>query len=273
MADPFTLTLWTNDPYTAENADAAGVDRIGLDLEALGKGQRQKGRGLWMSPHHISEVPLIRRVVKKAELFVRCNPVNPGSRDEIEELTDGGVDVIMLPNFEAASDVARLLELVDGRARVVPLVERRRALAELGKLAAMHEIREIHVGLNDLSMDFGYSDRMAILASDMLAAFVARARALGLRVAVGGIARAEDDTLPIPSDIVYAQLAKLGAAGALVAASFHAEALGAREFAGEVRKLRLRMAHWRNASKAELDAAHDEFLKILGPVASCEVHA
>jgi len=33
MTAPFRLTLWTADPALAARADAAGVDRIGVDLD------------------------------------------------------------------------------------------------------------------------------------------------------------------------------------------------------------------------------------------------
>ena len=38
------LMFITNDPQTARIAQAAGVDRIFVDMEALGKAERQGGR-------------------------------------------------------------------------------------------------------------------------------------------------------------------------------------------------------------------------------------
>ena len=43
MSAPFRLTLWTADAALAARADAAGVDRIGVDLDRLGKAERQAG--------------------------------------------------------------------------------------------------------------------------------------------------------------------------------------------------------------------------------------
>ena len=43
FGEAFTLTLLTDDSVLAKSAYDAGVDRIGLDLERLGKAERQAG--------------------------------------------------------------------------------------------------------------------------------------------------------------------------------------------------------------------------------------
>jgi len=274
VTQPFLLTLWTNDPRIARNADRAGVDRIGLDLETLGKAARQRGAETWISPHDISQLPAIKQSIKNAALYVRCNPLNPGSKPEIERLIDHGVDVIMLPNFETASEVEQMLRLVDGRATVVPLVERLRALQEIEALARMGEIKEIHIGLNDLSIDLGYPNRFMILDADLLDGVSRRARALGLGFSVGGIGRALDANLPVPSDLFYAQHARLGSGGALIAASFRAAALDEAAFAAEIRKLRMRVDYWRGAPEEELARARLAFQsRVADLVTTCSVSA
>ena len=44
FGDEFRLTLITNDPGLAAKADHIGINRIGLDLEQLGKAERQEGQ-------------------------------------------------------------------------------------------------------------------------------------------------------------------------------------------------------------------------------------
>src|SRR5688572_17388105 len=64
-ASAFVLTLWTNDPAVARRADAAGVDRIGLDLETYGKAERQpKQLATWISPHREDQLPALRAAMK-----------------------------------------------------------------------------------------------------------------------------------------------------------------------------------------------------------------
>ena len=48
----FALTLFTNDVELARRADVAGVNRIGLDLEVLGKAKRQQHLNTWISHIH-----------------------------------------------------------------------------------------------------------------------------------------------------------------------------------------------------------------------------
>src|SRR5512143_1317194 len=84
-ADHFVLTmLWSADPALAARADEAGIDRIGLDLEILGKAERQRGLGTWVSSHRIEQLRDLRAAVGRAELFCRINPINAGSRAEID---------------------------------------------------------------------------------------------------------------------------------------------------------------------------------------------
>src|SRR5687767_11459014 len=59
----FVLTLWTADPMVAHRAEIAGVDRIGVDLEILGKAERQAGLGTWISPHKEADLVVLRALL------------------------------------------------------------------------------------------------------------------------------------------------------------------------------------------------------------------
>jgi HpcH/HpaI aldolase/citrate lyase family len=249
-----TLTLWTNDPDLAAWADGAGIDRVGLDLETLGKRERQEGLGTWISPHTLEDLDGIRPHVNRAELFVRINPLNDDSSAEVEALLNRGVEVIMLPNFTSVEEVAQILHLVNRRARVVPLVEHQAAIDTLTELAALG-IEEFHVGLNDLSIEMGFSNRLALLAAPVADKIARNARAAGLSFGLGGLGRPMDETLPIPSDLVYAQHARLGASGALIARSFFWRTASADELTREVSRLRTRLDEWAQASPTALEAA------------------
>src|SRR5687768_5686069 len=82
-SDGFLFTLWTNDATLASLADRAGVERIGVDLERLGKSERQAGRGTWVSPHTEEDLVRVAGVLKRAALFVRTNPLHTGSVEEV----------------------------------------------------------------------------------------------------------------------------------------------------------------------------------------------
>jgi hypothetical protein len=58
FGDQFRLTLITADPILAAEVDQAGVDRIGLDLECLGKAERQRGEDTRLSNHKVENLPV-----------------------------------------------------------------------------------------------------------------------------------------------------------------------------------------------------------------------
>lgn len=254
------ITLWTNDPKRAGWAGRHGIDRIGLDLETLGKSARQKGLATWISPHRIEDLKSIRPVLGKARLFVRCNPLGPHTQVEVDRLLACGVEVLMLPNFTEAREVEHFMRIVDGRARVVPLIERAAALPIIKLLAGLG-IGELHVGLNDLSIDLGQSNRLVVLAGKEVARFAEEASALGMSFGLGGLGRAFDEALPVPSDLVYAQHARLGASGALLARSFFKKDMTELEFAAEIAALHQRLDFWRDQPAEALERARVRLLQ------------
>ena len=270
-APAVVLTLWTDDPATARAADRAGVDRIGPDLERLGKRERQRDPAYWISPHREAALPALRATVTHGRLFARTNPFHPGWPDEAERLIGAGVEVLMLPAFRSAEEVRAALAEVAARAELVPLLETVEALAEVDAIAALDGLREVHFGLNDLALGFGLDNRFAVLRHTAVEDAAALLRARGLRVGVGGIGRAGDESLPIPSDLIYAQYARLGATGALIARSFFRglpDRPGA--LADAVTAARERFADWYRADRARLDDAAGELDRRL---ATAEVSA
>src|SRR6188768_424899 len=114
----FVLTLFTNDIELARRADEAGINRIGLDLEMLGKAVRQQHLNTWISDHEENQLPALRQVLKKSKLFVRTNPPHPRLEEEIDRFVEAGAEVIMLPMFRTTEDAANFIEYIDGRAEV-----------------------------------------------------------------------------------------------------------------------------------------------------------
>lgn len=235
--DSFVLTLFTADPELAAAADAAGVDRIGVDLETLGKHGRQGHLNTWISDHRIEDLPRIAARLHSAQLFARCNPVHEGSAEEIDALLALGVRVLMLPYFKEAAEAERFIRLVDGRAHPVLLLETAAAAGHINELCRIDGVAEIHIGLNDMRLSLGWNSHFDVLVSDLIERLCDAIRAAGLRLGVGGLGRAGDNDLPVPADLVAAQLARLGATAALVSRAFFRPPMPA-DLALEVRRLR-----------------------------------
>ncbi|MGC2458594.1 MAG: hypothetical protein WA435_11440 [Gallionellaceae bacterium] len=254
----FILTLFTNDPELARIADLAGVDRIGVDLECIGKETRQGHLTTWISDHSEADLARIRPVLEHARLFARCNPVHEGSREEIDRLIACGVEVIMLPFFKTVAEAEYFISLLDNRAYPVLLVETAEAAAVTAALCRIRGVREIHIGLNDMRLSLGWPSQFHVLVSGFLDRLAGQVINAGLKLGIGGLGRTGDNQLPIPSDLVAAQLARLGATASLVSRAFFRPPVP-ENMQEEFRKLRAYLdqcasmsAEWHEARRAEL---------------------
>ena len=216
----FIFTLFTNRAELAAAADTAGIDRIGVDLESIGKQARQGHLNTWISDHQEHDLPALRPAIRHGKLFARCNPVHPGLQDELDRLLAAGVEVIMLPYFQSASEAERFIRLLDGRATPVLLLETAAAATDIQNICQLDGINEIHIGLNDLHLSLGWPSHFHLLVSDLLQHLSDRILNAGMRLGIGGLGRAGDNNLPIPADLVCAQLPRLGATASLISRAF-----------------------------------------------------
>lgn len=241
MGDQFALTLLTNDTDLARRADKAGIDRVGLDLETLNKAERQAGRNCWISNHQFSDLLGIKQSLQKASVFIRTNPPHDGLKEEIEQYLAAGVRVLMLPMFYSAREAERFARIVDGRATTVLLVETPAAAFRLHDITQVAGIDEIHFGLNDLRLALGLQHHFEVLSSDLIDRMAEVVHAANLPLGIGGIGRVAQPGLAIPSDLVFAQLVRLGASRALVSRVLFANDGQPLDLSVEVTRIRQRL--------------------------------
>lgn len=218
------LMYITNRPEIAGIAQAAGVDRIFVDMEYLGKDLRQKGLDTVKSHHTLEDVAALVPVLDRADLMVRINPVHrdvPGVPDTAEEI-DGaiaaGAQVLMLPYFKTAGEVSTFLELVRGRAKTMLLVETPEAVDRIEQILDLGGIDEIHIGLNDLSLGCGQRFLFQPLAYGTVDMLCARFREWGIPYGFGGIARLGLGL--VPAEIIIREHYRLGSGRAILSRSF-----------------------------------------------------
>ena len=266
----FVLTLWTDDPALARQADAAGVDRIGLDLEVYGKAERQpKTLKTWISPHSEDKLPALREAMGTAKLFCRINPVNPTTADEIGRLIEVyGVQVLMLPMFTTPREVETFVKLVNGRATTVLLLENKTAAERVQEIVRVAGVDDLHVGINDLTLSLGRpnANRFEVMATDLMKRIAEAVIPAGLRFGVGGIGRAMNNDQVIPGDLIYAQYPRLGATAALIARSFFTPRAGEQpvDVTAEIRRARERLAWWGRQSADAWEDARKSLLAKAG---------
>lgn len=219
-----TLMYITNNPVTARIAQEAGVDRIWVDMEYIGKDQRQGGMDTVKNHHTVEDVKRIRPVVTAAELMVRVNPIHEAtnaysdSAAEIDAVIEAGADVIMLPMFRTAEEVRKFVSCVDGRAKVQLLVETAEAVENIDAILDVPGIDEIHIGLNDLHLAYRMDFMFELLCGDIIRKLCEKIRAKGIKYGFGGIARVGFGMLP--AELIIAEHYHLGSTAAILSRGF-----------------------------------------------------
>lgn len=218
------LMYITNRPEIAQIAESAGVDRIFVDLEYIGKSARQGGMDTVQSRHTVQDVATIRAAINAAELLVRVNPIHDAadeynaSEEEIDAVIDAGADVVMLPYFKTAAEVQRFIKAVAGRARTMLLFETAEAVENLESILAIPGIDEVYIGLNDLSLSYGMKFMFQLLADGTVDRLATRFKQRGLPFGFGGIAALGKGALP--SEYVIREHYRLGSTCAILSRSF-----------------------------------------------------
>jgi HpcH/HpaI aldolase/citrate lyase family len=216
----------------------------------------------------MADLTALAPVLRRAALFARLNPLHAGSADEVAAALAGGARVLMLPYFTTAAEVERFVRLVDGRARVVVLLETAAALIRLHDILEVAGIDEVMVGLNDLHLSTGIGHPFELIVSDVMALVSERVRGRGIGFGFGGVARAGDETLPVPGDLVLAQHARLRSSAAWLSRSFFAALPEDADLGAEIDRLRRRLAYWAARPPAELDAQRTTLSALLTDLAS-----
>jgi hypothetical protein len=264
--DHFVFTLFTNDATLATRAARAGVDRIGVDLDWLGKEVRQPGADMRISHHHLADLDVLAPCVGPSALFARLNPLHAQSPSEVDEVIERGVSVVMAAMVNDGGTAARFVELVAGRATVVLLLEHVRALENIAEIVAVEGVDEVHIGLNDLALSLGLANRWLALLDERFATACAVLRQSGRRFGLAGIGKVDDATLPVASRLVYAQYARTGATAALLARSFFRDPTD--DLTHEVAAARQALCRWRAASSDTVAAAHRELAELARTLAT-----
>ncbi|KAF0173354.1 MAG: aldolase [Hyphomonadaceae bacterium] len=264
MSSPFVLTAIIADVERAARCDLAGVDRIGVDIERIGKHARQGSvPNARISDHELEQLEALRPVVQRAQLFARLNPLHDGTGAEVDRAVACGAQVLMLPYFTSAHEVETFVRLVDGRAAATLLLETAAAVVRLPDILAVDGVAEITVGLNDLSLSCGLANAFEVLASDMMDHISAGVRKRGVPFGFGGVARAHDEALSMPSDLVFAQHPRLGSNAAWLSRSFFGPNPDEIDIAAEVAALRTRLEFWRAQPADMLSQQRDEMRRRL----------
>ena len=218
------LMYITNNPKVAQIVERAGVQRIFVDMEYIGKADRQGGMDTVQSHHTIDDISRVKSVLTTSKILARCNPIHQAtekycsSQDEIDGAIKAGAEVLMLPYFKTAKEVKEFIRLVDKRARTMLLVETPEAVECIDEILDVDGIDEIFVGLNDLSLGYGMKFMFQLLADGTVEKLCDKFRKKGISYGFGGIAAMGKGMLP--SERVIAEHYRLGSTCAILSRSF-----------------------------------------------------
>ena len=247
--------LISNDPERVEMAEQVGVSRFFVDLELLGKQERQGHLNTWISAHSVEDIGLVRSVLKNAQLIVRLNPLNPDSASEINAVIDQGAHILMIPMFRQLNEIIEFCRLVDGRADVMPLIETADAANIVSEVVEVAGVSEIYIGLNDLHLDLGLRFMFEPLANGLVDNMAKQIKRKGLNFGFGGVARVGEGMLP--GELVLAEHARLESSSVILSRSFNGIAVDHDDeaFKHEFEKLQssYRLAIERSISQVEAD--------------------
>ena len=208
----------TNNVNVALIAEKAGVDRIWIDLETLGKEERQKGMNTVKSHHTINDIKAIAPKLTKAEMLVRVNPWNPTSKAEIDAVIDAGAQIIMLPMWKTKEDVVNFINAVKGRVRTTLLLETKEAEDCLDDVLKLDGIDEIHIGLNDLHLSYKLDFMFELLTNGTVERIINKIKKKGIPYGFGGISHLGDGL--IPAERIIMEHYRLGSTRAILSRGF-----------------------------------------------------
>lgn len=235
------LMYITNRPEIAQIAEENGVDWIFVDMEFIGKDNRQGGLDTVQNHHTIADVRNVKGAVKKAKVLVRVNPIHKAmigadgsiaymdSKTEIEEAIEAGADIVMLPFFHSVDEVKEFVYLVknansqmerygSNRAKACLLLETPEAAILLDEILNVPGIDMIHIGLNDLHLAMGMKFMFQLLTDGIVEQLTKKIKAKGIPFGFGGIASLHGGALP--GSYVLKEHYRLGSSMVIVGRSF-----------------------------------------------------
>ena len=247
------LFLFTTDPAWGRDVVAAGAAGIVIDWERRGKARRQEGEGTQINSDTPADLSRLRAATD-GRLLCRVNGYGPWTAGEVAEAVARGADEVLLPMVRTADEVDRTLDLVAGRCGLGILVETQDAVDAIAGLAA-RPLSRIYVGLNDLRIDRRSTELFRPLVDgtvDAVRAAVARPFGVaGLTLPGGG--------WPVPSDLLAAELVRVGADFTFLRRAFTADMAGRDPFV-EVPRLLAAVEGLRGAHPEEVAVRRAAFV-------------
>jgi len=214
----------TNNQYEAKIADNLGVDWIFIDLEKIGKVNRQKDRNTVISNHEIKDIELINTVTNKAKILVRCNPYGEWTENEIAQIGENDyVDMVMLPYFKEVEEVESFLKIANSYSfKVALLLETMSGINNLDEILSLSGIDYVHIGLNDIHIERKTQFMFEPFSDGLVDSVVTKLKKYNQKFGIGGIGCISKEILP-SAESLLGEHYRLGSKGVILSRTFKPE--------------------------------------------------
>ena len=256
-----------NNPIIAKKYNDIGIDKIFIDLEILGKQERQGHLNTVISKHHkLSDISLVKKELNKSKLLVRVNPINANSKNEIHQVIEEGADILMLPFFKTVEEVNIFIDLVGNKAKTNLLFETPQSLVRIDEILDVIGIDEIHIGLNDLHLGMGLDFMFELISGGIIDYMVNKINVKNIPFGIGGISSLNSGK--VNGTHVLAQHVRLGSSKVILSRSFiDSLDFNIEKISNEINSMLELEKNYRNLTAAELNSICHEFNRLVKMIA------
>ena len=191
---------------------------IMIDLEYIGKKDRQTNRDTVISSHTVDDIRAMRSAMKASKLLVRINPIGAHSGREIDAAVSAGADAIMLPFFQNVSQVHKFLDLLNNRCKAHLLLETLESIENLEKILEIGNIDYIHVGLNDIHIERKSSFMFEFLTDGSIDPVIKIIKKKKIPFGVGGVGKIGH--LKPSAENILSEHIRINSSGVILSRSF-----------------------------------------------------
>lgn len=212
----------TNNIVEAKIVDNLDIDWIFIDLETIGKKDRQIGRDTVLSNHSITDISRIKNIIHNTKIVVRCNPIGKWSKNELDAINCLGaeIDMVMLPFFKTRDEVKIFIDLLDtSKIKPALLVETLDAIANLEDILKLYPFEYVHIGLNDLNIERGTVSMFEPFIDGLMSKVTSILRNNNQNFGIGGIGKIGSNIFPTPECLINEHL-RLKSNGVILSRSF-----------------------------------------------------
>ena len=212
----------TNNIVEAKIVDNLDIDWIFIDLETIGKKDRQIGRDTVLSNHSITDISRIKNIIHNTKIVVRCNPIGKWSKNELDAINclDAEIDMVMLPFFKTRDEVKIFIDLLDtSKIKPALLVETLDAIANLEDILKLYPFEYVHIGLNDLNIERGTVSMFEPFIDGLMSKVTSILRNNNQNFGIGGIGKIGSNIFPTPECLINEHL-RLKSNGVILSRSF-----------------------------------------------------